>query len=196
MPPVGGKTIQPGFARGKQANRPYGRRKRASPLPASRDFPRKRWQNKAPRTLVFISSSRYSTGCCAPAQRGKGGAEGTKGGKAAGRRLITVMRLLLMNPKVSSWNQPAAGTSRQQEAGSRLPSPLSPAAPSRRLVFNSISLICFAYRDPSLSLRMTVGAGRKARNAGSFLRWQSCIGLPSQAKLARLRAAMEQHCHS
>ena len=27
MPPVGGKTIQPGFARGKQANRPYGRRK-------------------------------------------------------------------------------------------------------------------------------------------------------------------------
>ena len=45
--------------------------------------PRKRWDNKAPRTLVFISGSRNSTGCCAPAQRGKGGAEGTKGGKAA-----------------------------------------------------------------------------------------------------------------
>ena len=34
------------------------------------------------------------------------------------------------------------------------------------------------------------------RNAGSFLRWQSCIGLPSRVKLALRRAAMEQHCHS
>jgi hypothetical protein len=32
--------------------------------------------------------------------------------------------------------------------------------------------------------RMTMRAGREARNAGSFLRWQSCIGLPSRAKLA------------
>ena len=32
--------------------------------------------------------------------------------------------------------------------------------------------------------RMTRRAGRQARNVGSFLRWQSCIGLPSQAKLA------------
>ena len=30
-----------------------------------------------------------------------------------------------------------------------------------------------------------------ARNAGSFLRWQSCIGLPSRAKLALRRTAME-----
>ena len=36
----------------------------------------------------------------------------------------------------------------------------------------------------------------KGRNAGSFLRWQSCIGLPSRAKLALRRAAMEQHYHS
>ena len=31
---------------------------------------------------------------------------------------------------------------------------------------------------------------------GSFPRWQSFIGLPSRAKLALRRAAMEQHCHS
>ena len=34
------------------------------------------------------------------------------------------------------------------------------------------------------------------RNAGSFLRWQSCIGLPSRVKLALRRVAMEKHCHS
>ena len=33
------------------------------------------------------------------------------------------------------------------------------------------------------------------RNAGSFPRWQFCIGLPSWAKLALRRAAMEQHYH-
>ena len=32
--------------------------------------------------------------------------------------------------------------------------------------------------------RMTRRAGKQACNVGSFLRWQSCIGLPSRAKLA------------
>ena len=35
-----------------------------------------------------------------------------------------------------------------------------------------------------------------AESSGSFRRWQFCIGLPSRAKLALRRAAMEQHCHS
>lgn len=37
---------------------------------------------------------------------------------------------------------------------------------------------------------------RKARNAGFFHRWQSCIGMPSRAKLALHRIVMEQHHHS
>ena len=37
--------------------------------------------------------------------------------------------------------------------------------PSRRPVFNSICLICFEYRDSSLTLRVTMGAGRQSRNA-------------------------------
>ena len=39
------------------------------PLP-----PRKRWQNKAPRNNYLIIGTKQSTGCCASAQRGKGGA--------------------------------------------------------------------------------------------------------------------------
>ena len=157
MPPYGGKTIQPGFAHGKQANRPYGRRKRASPLPASRDFPRKRWQNKAPRTLVFISSSRYSTGCCAPAQRGKGGAEGTKGGKAAVRRLITVMYFLLMNLKTSSRTQPEA-CSLQLEADCLCLYILRlPLADWYLAIAEALSAFTEILR---LRLRMTVGGGK------------------------------------
>ena len=57
------------FARGKTGKPPCGRKKR-SPLPASWDFPRKRWQNKAPRNNYLISGTKQSTGCCAPAQRG------------------------------------------------------------------------------------------------------------------------------
>ena len=56
--------------------------------------------------------------------------------------------------------------------------------PYRQSVFNSICLISGLHRDSSLTLRMTRPAGRLARNAGSFLRWQSCIGLPSRAQLA------------
>ena len=35
-----------------------------------------------------------------------------------------------------------------------------------------------------------------AKRQGSFLRWQSCIGLPSRAKLARRRESKEHHYHS
>ncbi len=42
----------------------------ASPPPS----PRRRWDNKAPRSCNLISCSKQSMGCCAPAQRGKGGA--------------------------------------------------------------------------------------------------------------------------
>ena len=94
-----------------------------------------------------------------PLQRGKGGAVGTKGGESHRRWLITVRQFLMMNLKVSAEMQP-----------------------SRRLVFITVCLKCKEYRDSSL--RMTMRAGRKSRNAGSFLRWQSCIGLPSRAKLA------------
>ena len=103
------KPLQPGFARGQQANRPYGRRKRASPLPASRDFPRKRWQNKAPRALVFISGSRYSTGCCAPAFAGERWCRRHQRGESGRRSLITVMLFLMMNPKAFNINQPDGG---------------------------------------------------------------------------------------
>ena len=42
--------------------------------------PAVRWDNKAPLNIFFISSSKYSTGCCAPACGGKVVAPATKGG--------------------------------------------------------------------------------------------------------------------
>ena len=66
------KTFTTGLARGKRENHTTALRAREkhSPLPASRDFPRKRGKNKAPRGCILVSHSKHSTGCCAPAQRG------------------------------------------------------------------------------------------------------------------------------
>ncbi len=44
------------------------------------------------------SYSILSTGCCAPAQRGKGGAVGTKGGKAAAKTLHRVFESAKVGP--------------------------------------------------------------------------------------------------
>ena len=69
------------------------------------------------------------------------------------------------------------------EAGSRLPSPLSPAALSRRLVFNSISLICicFAYRDSSPSAQDDGGRREgehitQAPSSGGNPAWDCQVG--------------------
>ena len=43
--------------------------------------PAVRWDNKAPLNIFFIRSSKYSTGCCAPACGGKVVAPATKGGR-------------------------------------------------------------------------------------------------------------------
>ena len=94
------------FARGKTGKPPCGRKKR-SPLPASWDFPRKRWQNKAPRNNYLISGTKHSTGCCAPAQRGKDGAVRHQRGKSHRRWLISVRQFLLMNLKVTAKMQPS-----------------------------------------------------------------------------------------
>ena len=91
------KTVTTGLSPvGKQANRPAGE-KSAPPCPLRGTSPkgkrvtgfsvalrlltnpvplppRKRWQNKAPRNNYLISGTKHSTGCCAPAQRGKCGA--------------------------------------------------------------------------------------------------------------------------
>ena len=95
----------------KPYNRPYGRWKRASPLPAPRDLPigkhvtgfsvaqglptnpvplppRKRWQNKASLGCNLISSSKQSTGCCPTAPRGEGGAVRHQRGEGRQRRPI------------------------------------------------------------------------------------------------------------
>ena len=56
------------------------------PLP-----PRKRWDNKASRDYYLKGGTMHSTGCCAPAQRGKGGAVRHQRGRSHRRRLITVM---------------------------------------------------------------------------------------------------------
>ena len=53
------------------------------PLP-----PRRRWDNKAPRSCNLISCSKQSMGCCAPAQRGKGGAVRHQRGRSH-RRWLT-----------------------------------------------------------------------------------------------------------
>ena len=55
--------------------------------------------------------------------------------------------------------------------------------PSRRPVFNSICLICFEYRDSSLTLRMTMRAGRHFRNADFILIARRAIPPPSAAKV-------------
>ena len=52
----------------------------ATPFPAAPDFPLCRGQNKTPRIILFISSSKVSTGCCAPACGGKVVAPATKRG--------------------------------------------------------------------------------------------------------------------
>ena len=69
------------------------------------------------------------------------------------------------------------------------------------------------YEKPAILRRLTAPPPSKGRGlwqygvqhwrrncnfckAGSLHRWQSCIGLPSRAKLALRRTAMEQHCHS
>ena len=107
-----------------------------------------------------------------PLQRGEGGAVGTKGGKP---------------PEVA--NHRKAVLDDESKSISR-----NAAFPST-CIYHRLSQM---QRVPRFfaSLRMTMRAGRKSRNAGSFLRWQSCIGLPSRAKLALRRAAMEQHYHS
>ena len=56
----------------------------ASPPPS----PRRRWDNKAPRSCNLISCSKQSTGCCAPAQRGKGSAVRHQRGRSH-RRWLT-----------------------------------------------------------------------------------------------------------
>ena len=97
------KPLQPGFARWK-----------CTPIPAARDFPRRgkfalRFTLEPCSKMLSIHSAPAFAGWqvrCFPVE--KGGAEGTKGGKAAGRRLITAMWFLLMNPKVLSRTQPAA----------------------------------------------------------------------------------------
>ena len=91
------------------------------------------------------------------------------------------MLFLLMNPKVSSWNQPAARSRKLAADCLHLyPQRLLPA------YWYLIAFLSYASRTEilRLRLRMTMRAGREARNVGSFLRWQSCIGLPSWAKLA------------
>ena len=107
-----------------------------------------------------------------PLQRGEGGAVGTKGGKP---------------PEVA--NHRKAVLDDESKSISRN------AAFPPTCIYHRLSQM---QRVPRFfaSLRMTMRAGRKSRNAGSFLRWQSCIGLPSRAKLALHRAAMEQHYHS
>ena len=92
----------------------------------------------------------------------KGGAEGTKGGK----RPKAAHHRHAIPADESKGIQLEPASSRQQEAGSRLPSPSSPAAPSRPLVFSSISLICFAYRDSSPSAQND-DEGGKARHVMS-----------------------------
>jgi hypothetical protein len=77
------------------------------------------------------------------------------------------MLFFLMNPKASSRNQPVAG-SRKQETDCLFlcPQRLLPAD------WYLIAFLSYASRTEilRLRLRMTMRAGRKARNAGSFLR--------------------------
>ena len=124
------KTVTTGLSPvGKQANRPAGE-KSAPPCPLRGTSPkgkrvtgfsvalrlltnpvplppRKRWQNKAPRNNYLISGTKHSTGCCAPAQRGKGGAVRHQRGKSHRRWLISVRQFLLMNLKVTAEMQPS-----------------------------------------------------------------------------------------
>jgi len=130
------KTFTTGLSPGENRQTVLRAREKRSPLPASRDFPRKRWQNKASRNNYLISGTKQSTGCCAPAQRGKGGAVGTNGGKSHRRWLITGMLFITHDSKVSI------------------------EQPSRRLVFNDISVTYDSYGDSSPGVRMTMRAGR------------------------------------
>ena len=92
----------------------------------------------------------------------KGGAEGTKkGGEKSGRRpLIIAMLFLLMNPKASSRNQPAADC---------LPLYTQRLLPANWYLAAFLTLTALT-EILRLRLRMTMRAGRQYRNAGSFLR--------------------------
>ena len=143
--------------------------------------PRKRWDNKAPRTLVFISGSRYSTGCCAPAFAGwqvrrfpveKGGAVGTKGGK---RPKAANHRHAIPADESKGIQLEPAG-SRKLEADC-LPLYIQRPFPAHWYL---IAFLSYASRTEilRLRLRMTMRAGREARNVGSFLRKE----LPDRAE--------------
>ena len=88
----------------------------------------------------------------------KGGAEGTKGGGSGRRPLITAMLFLLMNPKASSWNRPAAGSRKLEADCLHLrPQRLLPAH------WYLAAFLSYASRTEilRLRLRMTMRAGRQ-----------------------------------
>ena len=70
--PVWIRPLQPGFRPLENKPTSLPGDGKAAPFGGWRHHlpPRKRWDNKAPRSCILISCSKQSTGCCAPAQRG------------------------------------------------------------------------------------------------------------------------------
>ena len=112
MPPVGGKTIQPGFARGKQANRHYGRRKCTPSAACGGASP-------GGGDLLYVFLRSYVAHCTVPIvpphSGGKVVPQAPKGGKrpkaANHRNAVSAdeSKGIKLEP-ASSRNQPAAGS--------------------------------------------------------------------------------------